>query len=82
MCDIEPKPQQNAIAGVCIALAVVVVGLVGISYAVWWIDPIPPDQIFVSTLKVFALLGILAGMAFLITWLVKTDEQQTFDPPV
>ena len=68
--------------GVCIALAVVIVGVIGMYYVISLIDPIPPDQIFISAVKMFCLLGTLCGVALLITWLIKPEEQQTFDPPV
>lgn len=82
MCGVEPKPQQNAIVGVCIALAVVVIAVVVIPYVIITTTPPPPEPFYLSTLKVFGILGFLCGVGWLITWLIKPDEQQTFDPPV
>ena len=97
MCGVEPKPQQNAIVGVCIALAVVVIGLVGMSYAI--------TQSYENNIHklngvtqlddgdMFEELGTgffpcLAGGVFLLavlSWAMLhygPEEEQTFDPPV
>jgi len=86
--------QQNAIAGVCIALAAVIVCF----YVVFYVaspmgeHPIPQNITKMEdggpfedlgTAFPFVLIFALLGVGAVLSLALKTDEQpQTFDPPV